>query len=136
MHSISSVRKKRRLRVQNRSAGCVPSCTNLSRRQEIPMFCLRKQGISVPSPSLRSEHCPLGIYSSWALIGRYESGDIGNPISRWLIHHQHHQVLLCHQSQFLKTLDLVGLKFNEGKSDLDPVQDIQFLGIRLHLDQG
>ena len=65
MHTISSVLstvKKRRLRVQNRSAGCVLSCTNSSTQQEIPSFCLRKQDISVSSTSLQSEHCPSGIY--------------------------------------------------------------------------
>ena len=31
---------------------------------------------------------------------------------------------------------MVGLKLNEAKSELEPVQDIQFLGLRLHLDQG
>ena len=41
----------------------------------------------------------------------------------WLIHHRDRQVLLCHQSQLLKTLDLVGLKLNEEKSELDLVQD-------------
>ena len=65
MHTISSVLstvKKRRLRIQNRSAGCVLSCTNTSTQQEVPSFCLRKQGISVSSTSLQSEHCPSGIY--------------------------------------------------------------------------
>ena len=31
---------KRRLRVQNRSAGCVLSVTNISTQQEVPSFCL------------------------------------------------------------------------------------------------
>ena len=78
--------RKRRLHIQNRSAGCVLSCTNISGQQEVPTFCLRKQGRSVPSTSLRSEHCPSGIY----LPGTYSaslppsSGDIGNPESRRL----------------------------------------------------
>ena len=54
----------------------------------------------------------------------------------WLIQHLDRQVLLCHQSQLLKSLDLVGFKLNEEKSELDLVQDIEFLGIRLCLDQG
>ena len=54
----------------------------------------------------------------------------------WLVHHPDRQVLLYHQSQLLRTLDLVGLKLNEAKSVLVPVQDIQFLGLRLCLDQG
>ena len=36
-------RKKRRSRVQNRSAGCVLSCTNPSRQQEEPTFCLQNK---------------------------------------------------------------------------------------------
>ena len=31
---------------------------------------------------------------------------------------------------------MVGLRLNEAKSELEPVRDIQFLGLRLHLDQG
>ena len=60
--SVLSTVEKRRLRIQNRSAGCVLSCTNTSTQQEVPSFCLRKQGISVSSTSLQSEHCPSGIY--------------------------------------------------------------------------
>ena len=54
----------------------------------------------------------------------------------WLLHHPDRQALLRHQSQLLNTLDLVGLKLNEAKSELEPVQDIQFLGLQLCLDQG
>ena len=57
MHTISlvlSTVEKRRLRVQNRSAGCVLSCTNTSTQQEVPSFCLRKQGISVLHFSLNT----------------------------------------------------------------------------------
>ena len=55
----------------------------------------------------------------------------------WLINHPDCQALPCHvQSPLLETLDLVGLKLNEAKSKLDPVQDIQFLGLQLRLDQG
>ena len=61
MHTISSVLstiEKRRLCVQNRSAGCLHSCTNTSTQQEVPSFCFRKQGISVSSTSLQSETAP------------------------------------------------------------------------------
>ena len=54
----------------------------------------------------------------------------------WLIHHPDCQVLLCHQSQLLKTLDLVGLKVNKENSELDLVQGIQFLRLRLHPGSG
>ena len=41
-------------------------------------------------------------------------------LNDWLIHRPDHPALLCHQSQLLKTLDLVGLNFkNEGKSERD-----------------
>ena len=53
----------------------------------------------------------------------------------WLIHHPDCQVLLRHQSQLLNILNMVGLRFNEAKSELEPVQDIQFLGLPLFLDQ-
>ena len=49
----------------------------------------------------------------------------------WLIHHPDCQVLLLQQSQLLDTLELVGLKLSKVKSELDPVQDIQFLGLQL-----
>ena len=54
----------------------------------------------------------------------------------WLIHHPDRQVLLHHQSQLLNILNMVGLRLNEKKFELEPVQDIQFLGLRLLLDQG
>ena len=54
----------------------------------------------------------------------------------WLIHHPDRQVLLRHQAQLIKTLDLVGFILNRKKSELDLTQDLQFLGIRLCLDIG
>ena len=124
---------------KRRSAGCVLSCTNTSRQQEVPSFCLRKQGLPVSSTSLRSEHCPSGIY----LPGTY-SGSLPHRLGisvipyldDWLIHHPDRQVLLRHHSHLLNILNMVGLRLNEAKSKLEPVRDIQFLGLRLHLDQG
>ena len=143
MHTISSVLrtiKRGDYAFQKRFEGCVLPCTNTSRQQEVPTFGLRKQGISVPSTSLRSEHCPSGIYSSGAHSGSLppSSGVIGNSISQRLVntHFPDCQALLCHQSQLLNTLGLVGLKLNKAKSELDPVQDILFLRPRLRLDQG
>ena len=52
-------------------------------------------------------------------------------LNDWLIHHPVCQVLLYHQSQLQKSLDLVGFKCNEEKSELDLV-----LRIHLRLDQG
>ena len=54
----------------------------------------------------------------------------------WLVHHPDRQVLLRHQAQLLETLDLVGFILNRKKSELELVQDIQFLRIRLRLDLG
>ena len=63
------------------------SCTNTFTQQEVPSFCLRKQGISVSSTSLQSEHCPSGIYLPKTYSGSLppSSRDIGNSISRRLV---------------------------------------------------
>ena len=70
--------KKRRLRIQNRSAGCILSCTSTSRQQEVALFLHSKTSIPVLSTSLQSEHCPSDIYSSGAHSGSLSpsSGDI------------------------------------------------------------
>ena len=59
-------------------------------QHEVPELCLRKQGISVPSTSLPSEHCPEGTYSSGAQSGSLppSSGDIDNSISPQLANTQ------------------------------------------------
>ena len=54
----------------------------------------------------------------------------------WLVHHLDRQVLSRHQDQLIGTLDLFGFILNRKKSELDWVQDLQFLGIRSHLDLG
>ena len=79
--------RKRRLGDQNRSAGCVLSCTDTSGQQEVPTFCLRKQGIPVLSTSILSEHCPSGIYPPGTYSGSLppSSRDIGHSISRRLV---------------------------------------------------
>ena len=89
-HKLSAkymYRQKRRLPVQNRSARCILSCTNTSTQQEVPLFCLRKQGILVSSTSLQSEHCPSGTYSPGTNSDSLppSSRDIGNSISRRLV---------------------------------------------------
>ena len=78
--------RKSRLCIQNRSARCVLSCTNTSRQQEVPSFCLPKQGtgITIPSTFLWSEHCPSGILLVWGSLPS-SSRDIGHPISRRLV---------------------------------------------------
>ena len=55
-------------------------------------------------------------------------------LDNWFIHHPDRQVLLRHQSQLLNILNMVGLRLNEAKSELEPVQDVKFLGLPLLLD--
>ena len=96
-------RRKRRLHIQTRSAGCVLSCTYTSGQQEVPTFCLRKKVYQF-QVLLWSEHCHTapcrapGTYDQqWDIRlhehmpGTYSdslppsSGDIGNPVSRRLV---------------------------------------------------
>ena len=138
----SKLRSKRRLRVQNRSAGCVLSRAYPSQQQKVPQVRLREQGVPVSCATLRSEHSPSGFCSNGAHGDRLSSlsRDLGDTISRhlddWLIHHPDRQVLLRHQAQLISTLDLVGFILNRKKSELDLTEDLQFLGIRLRLDLG
>ena len=69
---------KRRLRVKNRSAGCVLSRTYSSKQQKVPRVRLRKQGVPVSSAS--------GI-------------SVISYLDDWLIHRPDCQVLLRHQAQ-------------------------------------
>ena len=59
----SKLRRKRRLRVQDRSAGCVLPCTDSSKQQEVPQVRLRKQGVPVSSTTFRSKYSPSSFYS-------------------------------------------------------------------------
>ena len=79
--------QKMRLRVQNRFAGCILSCTDTFAQQEVPTVHLRKQGIPVSSSSFRSEHCPPGIYTPGAYSGSLppSSRDINSFIYRRLV---------------------------------------------------
>ena len=52
-------------------------------------------------------------------------------LDHWLLHHPDRQVLLRHQSQLINTLNMVGLKLNEAKFELELVQGMQFLGFWL-----
>ena len=58
----AKLRSKRRLRVQNRPAGCVLSCTYSSQQQKVPQVRLGKQGVPVSSATIRSEYSPSGFY--------------------------------------------------------------------------
>ena len=79
----SKLRRKRRLRVQDRSAGCVLSCTNSSKQQEIPQVRLRKQGVPVSSTTFRSKYSPSSFYSFGAHGDSIPapSGGFGDTIS-------------------------------------------------------
>ena len=83
----SEYRKKRRLCLQNRSAACVFLRSNTSQQQEVSQVCLRKQGLSVLSTSLWSEHSPSDLYSSGAYCDRLppSSGDFSYPLPRRLV---------------------------------------------------
>ena len=83
----SELRSKRRLRVQNRSAGCILTRTYPSQQQKVPQVRLREQGVPVSGATLRSEHSPSGFYSIGAHGDRLSSpsGDLGDTISRRLV---------------------------------------------------
>ena len=78
---------KRRLRVQNRSAGCVLSRTNPSQKQKVPHVRLREQSVPVSGATLRSEHSPSDFYLIGAHGNRLSSpsGGLGDTISRPLV---------------------------------------------------
>ena len=79
--------RKRRLRIQDRSTGCVLSCTDSSKQQKVPQVRLRKQGVPVSSTTVRSKHSPSSFYS----FGAYgdsipaPSGDLSDTISGRLV---------------------------------------------------
>ena len=83
----AKLRRKRRLRVQDRSAGCVLSRTDSSKQQEVPQVRLRKQGVPVSSTEVLSKHGHSNFYS----FGAYgdsipaPSGNLGDTISGRLV---------------------------------------------------
>ena len=81
------LRSKRRLHVQNRSAGCILSRTYPPQQQKVPQVHLREQGVPVSGATLRSEHSPSGFYSIGVHSDRLSSpsGDLGDTISRRLV---------------------------------------------------
>ena len=83
----SEFHSKRRLRVQNRSAGCALSCTNSSQQQKVPQVRLGEQGVPVSGATLQSEHSPSDFYSIGAHGDRLSSPsrDLGDTISRRLV---------------------------------------------------
>ena len=83
----SKLRSKRRLRVQNRPAGCILSCAYPSKQQKVPQVRLRKQGVTVSGATIRSEHSPSSFYSFGAHGDRLSasSGNFGDTLSRRLV---------------------------------------------------
>ena len=83
----AKLRRKRRLRVQDRSAGCVLSRTDSSKQQKVPQDRLRKQGVPVSSTAIRSKHSSSNFYA----FGAYgdsipaPSGDLSATISGRLV---------------------------------------------------
>ena len=79
--------RKRRLRVQNRPAGCVLPCTDSSKQQKVPQVRLRKQGVPVSSITVRSKHGPSSFYSFGAhgVSIPAPSGGLSDTISRRLV---------------------------------------------------
>ena len=124
----SKLRRKRRLRVQDRSAGCVLSCTDSSKQQEVPQVRLRKQGVPVSSTTFRSKYSPqlfthLG-HTVTAYLHR-QGVSVIPYLDDWLVHHPDRQILLRHQiAQIVKTLDhdhqpdLKSVNTSKIKSDL------------------
>ena len=111
----SEYHQKRRLCVHNRSAGCIHSCTDPSRQQEVPTLCIREQSLSVLSTSLWSEHSLSDIYSFGHTVAAYlhpQGISIIPYLDNCLIPHPYRQGLLCHQSQLVKTLSLKLAKKN------------------------
>ena len=85
----SKLRRKRRLRVQDRSAGYVLSRTDPSKQQEVPQVCLRKQGVPVSSTTFRSKYGPSSFYSFGAHgdsvpapLGGFGGPYSGSPVPR------------------------------------------------------
>ena len=87
----SKLRRKRRLRVQDRSAGCVLSRTDSSKQQEVPQVRLRKQGVPVSSTTFRSKYGPSSFYSFGAHGDSVPapSGGFGDTISGRLVSSPH-----------------------------------------------
>ena len=54
----------------------------------------------------------------------------------WLVHHQCRETLVQHQQLLLVTLERLGLLVNVRKSQLEPTQDLQYLGVRFLLKEG
>ena len=135
----SKLRRKRRLRVQDRSAGCYfhvpihPSSRKYLRfafENKVYQFRVLPFGLNT-APQVFTH---LG-HTVTAYLHR-QGVSVIPYLDDWLVHHPDRQILLRHQALLIDTLDLVGFILNRKKSELDLTQDLQFLGIHLRLDLG
>ena len=136
----SKLRRKRRLRVQDRSAGCVyfhvpihPSSRKYLRfafENKVYQFRVLPFGLNT-APQVFT--C-LG-HTVTAYLHR-QGVSVIPYLDDWLVHHPDRQILLRHQALLIDMLDLVGFILNRKKSELDLTQDLQFLGIHMRLDLG
>ena len=99
----------------------------------VPSLHTREQILSVSGASFQPEHSSPGIYLSGHTVAGYLHHQW---IDDSLVHHIDLQVLLYHQSQLLALLGMVGFTFNVAKSELEPVQDIHFLGLQITSGSG
>ena len=106
-----------RLRLQNRSGGCVISHPDASQQLQVPSIRLPEQGVSVQGTIPWSKRSPSGVHTYCNRL----SSSSGISVISWLVHQE---TLLNHQSVLLKMLELVGLKLNVKKSQLTPVHKI------------
>ena len=115
--------QKRRLRVQNRSAGCVFSCTDTSRQQEVLRFAFENK-------VYQFRVLPFGLNTASQVLTH-----LGHTVAAYL-HRQgisvipylddwyHPDLSFITPPVSVNTLNMVGLKLNEAKYELEPVQDI------------
>ena len=130
-------RQKRRLRIQNRSAfmywyiQTAGSTYGLPSKVRYTSFEYFTSVWTLPPPP--------GIHSPGTYSGSLHplSRDISNSISRRLVDTSSRQPSFTSPPvSVTKHTEYGGLMLNKAKSELEPVQDIQFLGLQLHLDQG
>ena len=121
--------KKRRLPIQNQSGGCVLSITNPPRQPEVPQLPLHEHGVSILGTFLQSKHNSTCVNSPGSHCGGLSpsSRHICTTLHDWLVHHPATQLLS--QDRSAEMLGLVGFKRTVSKFELEPVKDIQFLGV-------
>ena len=118
MHTISSVLstiEKRRLRVQNRSAGCVLSCTKHPHSMKYLRFVFENKVYQFRVLHFSLNTAPqvfTCLKHGVAAYLHHQGLSVIPYLDDWLIHHPDRQVLLRHQSQLPNILNMVGLSLN------------------------